>query len=1114
MLQQKENREVLFSVIHLSDLHMGMTGQKWMWPTFKTIFFNDLRLQYEKTGPWDLVIFSGDLTQKSSPDEYIALTTALTELWTVFNSLGCSPKLFVVPGNHDLQRPSKIDAHAVALGAWWHTPDIHQDFWENSASPYRTTLMSAFAAYTEWTASLADTPISLVADETGLLPGDVSARIHKDGGSLGLVGLNSAWLQLSDKDWRGNLNIHARQLLSVTRDDPDAWVASNTFNLLVTHHPTTWLHPEATAHWSAEIHVNARFSAHLFGHMHESITQQSTLNGTPQKIAIQAPSIFGLEMIADELQRNHGYSFLQLMRNLDAKTLKIWPRFAFPLKDGSRRLIADPNWDLTDDACEFDLQARVVARSAIPAGGPHNSVDNEHEVPLVDNATANRILGSLKKSSAHSRASASVRKEEQQFLLAALGSGRQGWLVDSWGTGGDEFINVVCTRILGAAAEIYYLPVGTFDGQESFLASVQPRVGCSLEELCRALDQRRCLLVLDDVCIEGGSRHQLEQELFFIVRTLLEFSEQLHVLIRSRRQPAHLSTSFIQLRPLDEADTTAYVTSHEQTSSLPMDAIARIFRHSSGLPARINTILRAIEVVGTQALHDLDVDIVGKAAARSDDIPQALVEAIQELIVSDDEHSRRAAELLKVLSLFPQGEPLERVRRFYGAKAFYASHATLLLERGLIDSNLIVSMEDSVLSQEQGNALTVRRPVREYLVQSMSTAELKGLNSKALTLYFGGKWAERGIRSSADLKFSNARCSALGIDNASTLILREARAATESRNYNRVKAALALTESFVGQLTQGDHFRGLAQFLDGGVKIFKDYVSAQPVEKAAKEPLSLTSLMHSQASALRMTGQYERAHQIASAISLDGQSNAFKQRTLLTIALCKESLKAPRAEIIAAAEACRKINPKSNVALNARYVIAFNDESPDKTARLRVLYEEARKKRCNTVANNIALELADAASDSEQRKTHLRSVAESGRADKDHYNFVRALLRIARLAINESGALTRQQFDDCARAYSYLYNQRLNRLFETCHSILWDVFKARGDEQNLLTLYRHSSLVWRLRRKTVIEQKYRDELTAILGSRLSKSILAADRELRYFISREASSAGELPGPQP
>ena len=117
-----------------------------------------------------------------------------------------------------------------------------------------------------------------------------------------------------------------------------------------------------------------------------------------------------------------------------------------------------------------------------------DGVEETPEVSLIDNAGASRILGRLRKSNAHSRAAAIVRKEEQQFLLATLSSSRQGWLVDTWGTGGDEFINVVCTRILGTATEIYYLPVGTFDGQESFLASVRPRVGCSLEELWQAMD--------------------------------------------------------------------------------------------------------------------------------------------------------------------------------------------------------------------------------------------------------------------------------------------------------------------------------------------------------------------------------------------------------------------------------------------------------------------------------------------------------------------------------------------------------------------------------------------------------------------------------------------------
>lgn len=1122
MSQPEERRGVQFNIIHLSDLHMGMNGLRWMWPALKAQFFSDLRQQYQKTGPWDLVVFSGDLTQRASPQEYADLTAALSELWGVFNELGCTPKLFVVPGNHDLHRPQTIDAHALALGLWWQTPQIHQDFWENTASDYRRTVTTAFDAYTSWIGSLDGSAIPVLKDQCGLLPGDVSARLHKDSASIGLIGLNSAWLQLSDRRGQGSLSVDPRQLLGVTGGDPDAWVGSNAFNLVVTHHPTTWLHPEALKLWNAEIHVNSRFDAHLFGHMHEAVGGQSAINGGPGKLILQAPSIFGLETTSEGVQRNHGYTVLQLARDVDGATLTIFPRLAFQRSDGSRRLIDDPHWDLVGSACVLALQPRrtkPLAATAVIATTPTDVTTIAQDggdrlsssTPLIDTSGADRILGGLKRSSVYSRAAASVRKEEQQFVLAALRSDRMSWLVDTWGTGGDEFVSVVGNRLLGTSPAIYVLPVGTFEGQEAFLSMTRQRLGCGVEQLFQALDQRPCVLVLDDVCIESGNRLQLEQDLLHIVSSLLSFSERLHVIIRARARPLGPSP-FTQLRPLDEADVTAYVASHDPTSTLPPDALARIFRHSGGLPTRIDAILRSIDVVGTQALYDLDVDIAGKAAARPDDIPQALVESIKELTESEDEHSRRAAMLLKVLSLFPQGEPLARVRRFFGPKAFWVSHATLLLERGLIDSNPITSLEGAALSREQGNALTVRRPVREYLVQTIPANELKGLNSKALSLYFGDSWAERGIQSPSDLKFSSQRCGTLEIDNAITLILREARAATESGNAGRIKAALALAESFVGQLNQGNHFRSGAQFLDGAVKIFEDHVASAPLEQASKEPLNLAHLLEAHASALRMINQVDRAHRIASEIILDGQSKSLKENVLLTIAMCKEQLKAPADEIIAAAEACRKVNPKGQVAISARYVIVCAEQAPDRTARLRALHDEARRKNCSVVANNIALELASTTSDSEQKKRHLMETLESGRAN-DHYNFVRALMRVCKQSLAETGTITRQQFNECAQAYSYLYNQRMDSLFEACHRILWDVFKARGDQQNLLTLYRYSSLVWRLHKKVDREQGYRNEMTAILGNSLSKSILAADRELRYFISRGATAAGEIPSPQ-
>lgn len=93
------------SFLHLSDLHVGMDSQGWLWPAFKTAFLDDLRLLYRRSGSWDVVVFSGDLAQKASLGEYERLSEILREIWSVFEELGFKPLLFPIPGNHDLTRP-------------------------------------------------------------------------------------------------------------------------------------------------------------------------------------------------------------------------------------------------------------------------------------------------------------------------------------------------------------------------------------------------------------------------------------------------------------------------------------------------------------------------------------------------------------------------------------------------------------------------------------------------------------------------------------------------------------------------------------------------------------------------------------------------------------------------------------------------------------------------------------------------------------------------------------------------------------------------------------------------------------------------------------------------
>ena len=74
--------------LHLSDLHIGHTEHIGRLPNLREFFFNDLRELHELSGPWHLVLFSGDIVNTGAKQEFDAATEFLAEVWTVMKSLG------------------------------------------------------------------------------------------------------------------------------------------------------------------------------------------------------------------------------------------------------------------------------------------------------------------------------------------------------------------------------------------------------------------------------------------------------------------------------------------------------------------------------------------------------------------------------------------------------------------------------------------------------------------------------------------------------------------------------------------------------------------------------------------------------------------------------------------------------------------------------------------------------------------------------------------------------------------------------------------------------------------------------------------------------------------
>ncbi|MGJ0489618.1 metallophosphoesterase [Methylobacter sp.] len=1102
-------QENSFTWLHLSDLHTGMTNHGWLWPTFKRAFFEDIKRLHSKTGNWDIVIFSGDLTQKGSSDEFEKLNNILLELWEEFRKLGFSPKLFTVPGNHDLSRPSEIEPGALLLNRWWDEKIVREDLWNNVNSPYKQTIENAFINYKQWAELLNSIGIPTNDISNGFLPGDSSTIITPRDIKIGLVGLNSAWLQLGVGDYRERLNIGIKQLHSITAGDPDKWCSENDINLLITHHPFNWLHPQSLNICNGEINVPGRFDAHLFGHMHEPDTISISQGGSHSKRMIQAASLFGLEKLSNGNQeRIHGYSVGRITICNNEKSLIIWPRRDYLLTGGNRKLGPNQSFDLTEDNCLIEnystiSRSNIVPQLQITQPNPNPNPNQASSLLLSeDSISLGNTLKSVRYHLSPAKEHLNVRLIEQESCLAGIQETRAAWIISEWGMGTDGFIWALQNRLNENSIKTYRLDLQNYTSRQIFLDKIREQLDCSFEQFCELLSNEECnYLLFDDIPLDdliAQRENDIEHDLEDMIEAILQYCPNIKIFLRSRRSPQNPSFPTIELKPLDEADTKNYIYTHSRGGEAMCDAeiISQLYRHTDGVPSRIDTALKDLEVISLSDLPSTNTDISGNDS-RPTTIPHTLVRVVSSLSNSTDPVLKRAYELLKVLTIFPRGEQLSRIKRFYGPHPFYTSHVRELFDRALIDPQVVMEIGSTNSSGELAKTLVVSRPVREYVYTLLSENEFSTLNRKAVSLYFGEKWKIGNIKSPSGFRFDDHRRSTAEIENASMIVQRLMQEAISPLNNKKIKESIQVASYYCAALIKGCHFRSGAAFCN-------DFLPLIPQEEFTQD---LAMLRYQHAKCLRMIGETARAKKIFMEIKNIDNSNFNKsihQQLLLNMALCYK-LSSETEDAIKAARESKKLNKHSNVSLHADSIILeLSNDEPQRLAKLQKLQETARKRNATIVANNIALLLADQEQDLERRRELISKITITSGQSGDYYNRTRAAIKLGELSMKNDDYMTDGEISYLIAAYHYSYNQRLNGLFNKCHAALWDMFEKTGTEgvPNLLRLFRRSSFIWRLRNQDCEERNYLQKLTSLLGSKaLSVNVRNANQEMAYFLAR-------------
>ncbi len=1082
----KDNKS--FRWLHFSDIHVGQDGQTRLWPRASTILLDDLETAHKKTGGFDCLVFSGDLVQRGSEREFDEFDKVLSDILNRLSDLGERPPVITVPGNHDLIRPDRINPCAVALTRFWNEAELRNGMWE-SGSNYLTFFAEVFKSYLNWQSHAIAKGIHLAPEGLGPLAGDASYLLNTAAGRVGVIGLNSTWLQLGGGDYNGELHVDARQLLAITKQAPDEWVRANDINLLVTHQPATWLHRDSPASWDADLNPAGRFDLHLFGHMHEPDVTTIAHGGGPARRSIQAASLFGLEKYGEGHIRIQGYSANQIALRGAEREFTNWPRRLVSVAGGRMKLAPDLSQEIDENTGAltilYNVERRVTARpkeASSPLrvdsdGAASKLVSTRFDLTAIRHPVA-ELKGHLK-----------VRRMEQDACVAALSGGRVAWLVSDWGMGEEGFVSSICVRLGLSRDNVFNVDFNDYDPTDVLFDGLHTRLGGTFQEMCDALAEAGpCVLVLDDIDVKSSGT--LEKSLETLVGPVTDFANNAHIIIRSRRRPKGISVPIIELKALEEPDVAIYVRESERGEDrfAKPDAVSKLFRHTDGVPSRLDDALRDLEIISLSDLISANPDYGDFALAPT--TPAALVATVAELARSDDRAEERAYNLLLALSGLPQGEQLARLTRFLGPHPFYASHARALVERSLVDTVTITTLE-GLPGDDTLKALIVPRPVREYVRSVMAESTVKSFDRKALDLYFGDNWVSGKIGSSpTGRRVRSALCHGYEINNAAALILRSTRRSLVEESETETGQLIRLAKAFIETLIVGDHFRAAASLSEDSIRLLEEF------ETSSEE---INFLRYDLARSLRMIGRPNEARNEFERLDLKALPKSQRQSAELGLALTLERLK----DAGAAAEAAKRviaIDKSSSSALQARVIIAKQiEDAPKRKGELQRLLAIAIKDGHTVTANNIRLAMAAEEEDDEKASILLKGVqAPSG--SHDFYNSVRAAVELAERG-SRSSDLTGTERSRLVDAYHFLYSERLVSLFDRCHDVLWSDFERSGQISNLLNLFRHSSFIWRLNGRESTEARYLAKLARMARDIILSNDTLNSRDGAYFVVR-------------
>ncbi|MBN1889891.1 MAG: metallophosphoesterase [Thermoflexales bacterium] len=251
--------------LHLSDLHFR-PSQSYNANIVLKSLLQDVKERLQDGLKPDLIVVTGDVAFSGQADEY-QLAGEFFDALLKTTGLGRS-RLFVVPGNHDVDR-RLISFGAAAIGKSLTDRDKVNTLLDTPAD--RQLVMSRFNGYADWFTAFFAPKLSFDDERYFYVH-----KIKVGGKQLALLGLNSAWLCASDQDKAEGLLIGERQARAALEQAQGA-----DLKIALLHHPFDWLRDFDQDDSATLLHNGCDFILH--GHLHKNYATRLT---TPDSTAM------------------------------------------------------------------------------------------------------------------------------------------------------------------------------------------------------------------------------------------------------------------------------------------------------------------------------------------------------------------------------------------------------------------------------------------------------------------------------------------------------------------------------------------------------------------------------------------------------------------------------------------------------------------------------------------------------------------------------------------------------------------------------------------------------------------------------------------------------------